>query len=42
MFYKKSSGRGNKNENTSNKEFAKKLHKPIIRRFNIRKLDSLL
>ena len=29
-----------KNENISNKEFAKELHKPIIRKFNKRKVQS--
>ena len=29
-----------KNENISNKEFAKELHKPIVRKFNKRKVQS--
>ena len=29
-----------KNENISNKELAEELHKPIIRKFNKRKIDS--
>ena len=40
FFDKKSSGSGIKNENISNKELAEELHKPIIRKFNKRKLDS--
>ena len=32
-FDKKTSGSGIKNENISNKELAKKLHKPTIRKF---------
>ena len=30
FFHKKASGRGNKNENISNKELPEELHKPII------------
>ena len=39
-FYKKSSGRTNKNEIISNKELAEALHKPIIRQFDKRKVHS--
>ena len=39
---KKTSGSGIKNENISNKESAEDLHKPIIRKFNERKLIHLL
>ena len=39
-FEKKASGSGNKNENSSNKELAKELYKPIIRKFNKRKVQS--
>ena len=39
-FNKKTSGSGIKNGNISNKQFAEKLHKPIIRRFEKRKLYS--
>ena len=39
-FDKKTSGSGIKNENISNKELAKELHKPIIRKFNKRKVHS--
>ena len=40
-FYdKKYSGNGIKNEIISNKELAKELHKPIIRKFNKRKVHS--
>ena len=34
FFDKKTSGSGIKNENISNKELAKELHKQIIRKFN--------
>ena len=37
FFDKKTSGSGTKNKNISNKELEKKLHKPIIRKFNKRK-----
>ena len=37
---KKASGSGTKSENISNKELTKELHKPIIRKFNTRKVDS--
>ena len=37
---KKISGYGIKNENISNTELAEKLHKPIIRKFNKRKVHS--
>ena len=40
FFDKKSSGSGIKNENISNKELAEELHKPIIRIFNKRKVNS--
>ena len=33
LFDKKASGSGIKNENISNKELAKELHKPIIIKF---------
>ena len=39
-FEKKASGSGKKNENSSNKELAKELYKPIIRKFNKRKVQS--
>ena len=35
---KKLQGGGNKNENISNKELAEELHKPVIRKFNKRKV----
>ena len=35
-----SSGSGIKNENISHKELAEELHKPIIRKFKIRKVYS--
>ena len=45
MFYnffdKKNSGSGFKNENISNKELARELHKPIIRKLNKKKVHSL-
>ena len=37
---KKASVCGTKSENISNKELAKEFHKPIIRKFNTRKVDS--
>ena len=40
VFNKKTPGRGIKYENISNKELAEELHKPIIRKFNKRKLHS--
>ena len=40
FFDKKTSGGGIKNENISNKELAKELHKPIIRKFQKRKVHS--
>ena len=40
VFDKKTSGRGIKNENISNKELAEELHKPINRNFNKRKVHS--
>ena len=42
FFDKKNSGGTGKNENISNKELAKELHKPIIRKFNKRKVLSPL
>ena len=36
-FDKRSSGSGINNENISNKELAKQLHKPIIRKFKKKK-----
>ena len=38
FFYKKTSGSGIKSENISNKKLAEELHKPVIRKFNKRKL----
>ena len=40
FFDKKSSGSGMKNDNITNKELAEELHKPIIRKFNKRKVHS--
>ena len=40
LFDKKTSGGTVKNEIISNKEFAKELHKPIIRKFEKRKVHS--
>ena len=40
LFDKKASGRGIKNENISNQQLAKELHKPIIRKFKKRKVQS--
>ena len=40
FFDQKASGSGIKNENTSKKEIAKELHKPIIRKFQKRKVHS--
>ena len=40
LFDKKTSGCGIKNENTSNKELTEELHKPIITKFNKRKVHS--
>ena len=40
FFYKKSSGRTNKNVIISNTELAEALHKPIIRQFGKRKVHS--
>ena len=37
---KNNSGRTIKNENMSNKELAEEIHKPIIRKFNKRKVHS--
>ena len=39
FFDKKTSGSGIKNENISNKELAKDLHKPIVRKFNKRNVQ---
>ena len=38
---KKTSGSESKNENISNKQLAAELHKPVIRKFNKRKVHSL-
>ena len=40
FFYKKTSGSGIKNESISNKQLAEELHKPIIRKFNEKKVHS--
>ena len=40
FFDKKTSGGTVENENISNKELAEELHKPIIKKFNKRKLQS--
>ena len=40
FFDKKTSGNGIKNGNISNKQLAKELHKPVIRKFNKRKVHS--
>ena len=40
FFDKKTSGSGIKNENISSKELSEKLHKPIIRKLNKRKVQS--
>ena len=40
ILIKKASGSGIKNESGSNKELAEELHKPIIRKFNKRKVHS--
>ena len=40
FFDEKTSGSSIKNENISNKELAEELHKPIIRKFNKRKVHS--
>ena len=40
LFDKKTFGRGIKNENISNKELAEELHKPIIRTFEKREVNS--
>ena len=39
FFDKKTFGSGIKNENISNKELAKDLHKPIVRKFNKRNVQ---
>ena len=41
FFDKKTSDSNIKNENIPNKELAEELHKPIIRKFNKRKVHSL-
>ena len=41
FFDKKTSGSNIKNENIPNKELTEELHKPIIRKFNKRKVHSL-
>ena len=38
FFDKNTSGSGIRNENIRNKELAEELHKPIIRKFNKRKV----
>ena len=40
FFNKRTSGSAIKNGNISNKEFAQELHKPIIKNFNKRKVQS--
>ena len=40
FFVKKTSSSGIKNENISNKRLAEELHKPVIRKFNKRKVHS--
>ena len=40
FLIKKTSGSGIKNENISNKQLAEELQKPIIRKFNKRKVHS--
>ena len=40
FFYKKASGGTIKNENISNKELAEELHKPIIKKFKKRRVQS--
>ena len=40
FFHKRTAGTGIKNENILNKELAGELHKPIIRKFNKRKVES--
>ena len=40
FFHKRTSGTGIKNENILNKELAGELHKPIIRKFNKKKVES--
>ena len=40
FFDKKTSGSGIKNENMSDQQLAEELHKPIIRKFNKRKVHS--
>ena len=40
FFDIKTSGSGIKNKNISNKELAEKLHKPVITKFNKRKVHS--
>ena len=40
IFDKMSPGSGIKNENMSDQQLAEKLHKPIIRKFNKREVNS--
>ena len=40
VLIKKTFASGNKNENISNKELAKELHKLIIKKFNKKKVQS--
>ena len=40
FFDRKVSGSGVKNDNISNKELAEELHKPIIKKFKKRKVES--
>ena len=40
FFDKNTSGRGTKNENIPNKELVEELHKPLIRKFDTRKVQS--
>ena len=40
FFDKKTSGKGIKNDNISNKQLPGKLHKPVIKKFNKRKVQS--
>ena len=42
FFDKKTSGSGIKNKNIPNKELAKELHKPIIRKFKKKKYTHFL
>ena len=40
FFDKNTSGSGTKNENIPNKELVEELHKPLIRKFDTRKVQS--